>query len=150
MKMRAKFVWIYYRGYFCNVFNQCNIRKIFLVLALLLPFFASKVDAEEESVIIPLDVQKVVTDRNDRSLVMNSITVCYYGMFQGILTNVSGNLGQIEVVVSNETTGEIWYFLFDSTSYQQDLLHISGTTRFYCVTIATDRGEKYQGTFTLN
>lgn len=91
MKIRAKFVWIYYRGYFCNVFNQCNIRKIFLVLALLLPFFASKVDAEEESVIIPLDVQKVVTDRNDRSLVMNSITACYYGMFQGILTNVSGN-----------------------------------------------------------
>lgn len=126
------------------------MRKIFLVLALLLPFFASKVDAEEESVIIPLDVQKVVTDRNDRSIVMNSITACYYGMFQGILTNVSGNLGQIEVVVSNETTGEIWHFLFDSTSYQQDLLHISGTPGFYCVTYTTDRGEKYQGTFTLN
>ena len=126
------------------------MRRLLFMLALLLPFFASKVDAEEESAIIPFDVQKVVTDRNDRSLVLNSITACYYGMFQGILTNVSGNLGQIEVVVSNETTGEIWHFLFDSTSYQQDLLHISGTPGFYCVTYTTDRGEKYQGTFTLN
>lgn len=126
------------------------MRKIFFLLALLLPFFASRVDAEDEKVVIPFDVQKVVNDRNNRSLIQNTITACYYGMFEGILTNVSSNLGQIEVVVTNETTGEMWHFLFDSTSYRQDLLRISGTPGFYCVTYTTDRGEKYQGTFNLN
>lgn len=150
MKMKAKFVWIYYRGYFCNVFNQCNMRKIFFLLALLLPFFASRVDAEDKNVVKEIPLIKIGEGVGERSLHSECIYSCYYGMFEGILTTVSGNLGQIEVVVSNETTGEIWHFLFDSTSYQQDLLHISGTPGFYCVTYTTDRGEKYQGTFTLN
>jgi hypothetical protein len=126
------------------------MRKIFFLLALLLPFFASRVDAEDKNVVKEIPLIKIGEGVGGRSLHSECIYSCYYGMFEGILTTVSGNLGQIEVVVSNETTGEIWHFLFDSTSYQQDLLHISGTPGFYCVTYTTDRGEKYQGTFTLN
>lgn len=126
------------------------MRKIFLLLAILLPFFALKVDAEEESVVKEIPLIKVGEIIGERNLNSQCVSSWYYGSFKGILTRVSRDLGEIELVIVNDTTGEKWYDVFDSSSCRQELSQISGTSGFYHVFYSTSDGEHYEGTFIIN
>ena len=77
------------------------------------------------------------------------IQAYYYGMLSAVYTSVTFDLGEIDVTVTNCSTGEFWEDTFDSSISSQHLLQISGTSGFYEVTYTTSCGNLYQGSFVI-
>lgn len=126
------------------------MRKILILfVAIILPLFAFEMSADDVvNMKIPL---KASTDRGKihRGLVDNSLESCYYGMLSAIHTTVSTDLGEIDVTVTNCSTGELWEDTFDSSTESQHLIQISSTPGLYEVTYTTESGDLYEGTFMI-
>ena len=123
---------------------------MFLILAVLLPIFALKVNAEDKNVVQQIPIEKLTEIIGERSLRNDHLKAFYYGMLEGIVTTVSADLGEIMITVENCTTGEMWESSFDSSLNSQYLLSISGTTGCYQIVYTTSSGDVYEGTFTIN
>lgn len=126
------------------------MRKLIIMLvALLLPFSAFEMSADEENTSrkIPLELK----DRPilHRSLTAEPIVTYYIAAASCIQTTVFFDFGQVELIVTNCTTGEVWYDSFDSALLPQTLLAISGTQGLYEIVYLTDEGDVYQGCFIL-
>ena len=70
-------------------------------------------------------------------------------MLSAVYTSVTSDLGEIDVTVTNCSTGEIWEDTFDSSTTSQHLIQISGTSGFYEVAYTTENGNLYEGSFCL-
>ena len=70
-------------------------------------------------------------------------------MLSVVCTSVFADLGEIDLAVTNCTSGEFWEDTFDSSIISQHILHISGTSGFYEVTYTTSCGNlnHFCGTF---
>lgn len=97
---------------------------------------------------IEIPIKKPGSHDTVRSLY--EIQTYYYGMFSTVYTSVTSDLGEVEVIVTNCTSGEFWEDTFDSSISSQHLLQISGTSGFYEVTYTTENGNLYEGSFVLN
>ena len=75
--------------------------------------------------------------------------VFYDRMSSAIYTTVTSDLGQIEMTVTNLSTGEAWSDTFDSGVIMQTLLPISGTAGYYEIEYVTESGDVYEGIFIL-
>ena len=75
--------------------------------------------------------------------------VFYDGMSSAIFTIVTSDLGQIEMTVTNLSTGEAWSDSFDSGVIMQNLLPISGTPGYYEIEYVTESGDVYAGEFII-
>ena len=75
--------------------------------------------------------------------------VFYDRMSSAIYTTVTSDLGQIEMTVTNLSTGEAWSDTFDSGAIMQTLLPISGTAGYYEIEYVTESGDVYEGIFIL-
>ena len=75
--------------------------------------------------------------------------VFYDGMSSAIHTTVTSDLGEIEMTVTNLSTGEAWSDTFDSGAIMQTLLPISGTAGYYEIEYVTESGDVYEGIFIL-
>ena len=75
--------------------------------------------------------------------------VFYDGMSSAIFTTVISDLGQIEMTVTNLSTGEAWSDSFDSGVIMQTLLPISGTPGYYEIEYVTESGDVYTGEFLI-
>lgn len=96
---------------------------------------------------IEIPIKKPGSHDTVRSLY--EIQACYYGMLSAVYTSITSNLGEVEVIVTNCTSGEIWEDTFDSSTTSQHLLQISGTSGFYEVTYLSDSGNLYEGSFII-
>ena len=114
-----------------------------------MPFSALYIRADVNGVIakIPLKVEN--GKKLSRDLIQLSIESCYYGMLSAIHTTVSTDLGEIDVTVTNCSTGELWEDTFDSFTESQHLIQISSTPGLYEVTYTTESGDLYEGTFMI-
>lgn len=126
------------------------MRKILILLtAILLPLFAVHISADEPvNMKIPLK-QSTSTGKITRGLSLESIEAYYYGMLSAVYTSVAADLGEIDITVTNCSTGESWEDTFDSSSISQHLLPISSTPGLYEVTYTTSSGDLYEGTFVI-
>lgn len=70
-------------------------------------------------------------------------------MFSSIYTTVYEDLGEVEVYVTNTSTGEFWMTSFDSSNEQQSFLQISGTPGCYEIEYITESGDVYEGEFLI-
>ena len=126
------------------------MRKILILFtAIILPLFAFEMSADDVvKMKIPL---KASTDRGKihRGLVENTLESCYYGMLSAVCTSVASDLGEIDVTVTNCTTGESWEDTFDSSTISQHLLPISNSPGIYEVTYITESDDLYEGTFII-
>lgn len=118
-----------------------------LFMALLLPLSAINMRADEEDAVIkiPLNYGKGVDLRRDFS--QELVVSCYYGMMSSIQTSFFADLGEIEVYVTNCSTGEMWYDTFDSGVEPHTVLYISGAAGLYEITYTTESGDVYEGSF---
>lgn len=132
---------------FLNIFIM---RKIFLFLAVLLPFFALNINAEDKDVVKEIPVKKVPKGINERSLSPECINACYYGFLEGIQTVVSADLGVIEVTAQNCSTGEMWSDTFNSSQTNVHFLSITPSPGVYEIVYTTHSGERYEGTFYID
>lgn len=80
---------------------------------------------------------------------LSEIQAYYNGMLSVVCTSVFADLGEIDLAVTNCTTGEFWEDSFDSSSVSQHLLPISSTSGWYEVVYTTENGDSYVGTFVI-
>lgn len=124
------------------------MRKFILLLATLLPLFVFEMNADEkEAKKIPLQVQS--TGRLCRSLTEAPIEASYYGILSALHTMVLSDIGEVELIVTNCSTGENWSYCFDSATETMCFLGISGTSGYYEVTYLTEMDYIYSGTFII-
>lgn len=124
------------------------MKKFMISMALLLPLFAFEMSADEkEAKRIPLDqgVQSCI----ERSSVSVPIEAYYIGTTSSIQTAVSSDLGAVEIVVTNLSTGESWSDIFDSGLLPYHGLQISGDSGDYEIVYITESGDLYQGFLVL-
>ena len=117
-------------------------------MALLLPLSALEMSADEKGVIkkIPLQIGKSTILKRDCTV---PIEANFYGTFSSIQTIISENMGEVEVYVTNTSTGEFWMTSFDSSIEQQSFLQISGTPGYYEIEYITESGDIYEGEFLI-
>ena len=129
------------------------MKKLFVLLtALLLPFFAFEMSADEEKsenaeMRIPLYVS--TKTQLSRTLIPESVECYFYRMMSTIQTSVSSDLGNVSLTVTNCSTGEVWYDFFDSAMEPRTYLPISSTDGLYEVVYITESGDVYEGSFTV-
>ena len=126
------------------------MKKLFVLLtALLLPFFAFEMSADEENAEMKIPLRLSEGVNLIRTLVPESIECYFYGMWSTILTSVSSDLGDVSLTVTNCSTGEVWYDFFDSTVGSQSYLPISGSDGIYEIVYITESGDVYEGSFVI-
>ena len=124
------------------------MRKLIIMLtALLLPLFAFEMGADDEITVVKIPLKVESHGKLNRSLADEPLVANYIGATSCIQTTVFSDLGQVELTVTNCSTGEVWCDSFDSASAPQTLLPISGTSGLYEVVYLTETGDIYQGTF---
>lgn len=123
------------------------MRKLIIMLtALLLPLSVFEMSADDKSIAKKIPLEKSKPQLN-RSFTNEPVVAYYIGATSCIQTTVFSDLGQVELTVTNCSTGEVWCDSFDSASAPQTLLPISGTSGLYEVVYLTETGDIYQGTF---
>ena len=126
------------------------MKKLFILLtALLLPFFAFEMSADEEKAEMKIPLYVSTGDQLNRGFVPESIECYFYGTLSTIRTSVAYDLGNVSLTVTNCSTGEVWYDIFDSAMEPQNYLPISGSAGIYEVVYITESGNVYEGTFTI-
>lgn len=124
-------------------------KLIILFMALLLPFSAIEMRADEEKAVMKIPLTMESGRKLNRSLNDDCVESCYYITMSCIQTSVSADLGEVEVSVTNCSTGESWYDTFDSGEESQTFLYLSGESGFYEITYVTESGDVYEGSFIL-
>lgn len=119
------------------------------LMALLLPLFALKMSADDEKAIMKIPIELGPEKNLTRSLIEEPIFCHYYGMLTSIVTTFASDLGDVTLTVTNTSTGEVWYDVFDSGTDPQTLLPISGTDGLYEIVYTTEAGDVYEGSFTI-
>lgn len=130
--------------------NRKRMKRLCILLtALLLPLFAFGMIAEDEKAIMKIPLEMTSEIKNVRGLVHESIICHYYGMMDAVVTTFCSDLGEVNLTVTNVTTGEVWSEILDSAQYPQPILSVSGSEGFYEITYITESGNIYEGTFII-
>lgn len=125
------------------------MRKILLLMAVLLPLSLFGMNDENEKVVMKIPLKFEQGTKINRNLQEEPIESYYYGLMNTIITNVFSDLGEIFLTVTNHSTGEVWYDVFDSEVQPQVVTTISGTPGWYEIVYTTATGEVYEGSFIL-
>ena len=120
-----------------------------LCVAFLLPLFTLDLRADDENTVlkIPLSIGKGNDLRRDISQCF--ISAYYYEMMSYIQTDITENLGKIDISVTNISTGEIWSDTINSKTDNQSILQISGSLGYYLIVYTTSSGDTIEGSFTI-
>ena len=119
------------------------MKKIFLLLFLTCGILFSFAEEKKE---IPID--KVLTHQKaPRTPDYGSDIMAYYQ--DGVIyLQFAYDMGEVEISVINETTGEMWQQTEDTT-FGSALITTSTSAGNYYITIVTDDGSSYSGSFSL-
>ena len=90
-----------------------------------------------------------IVDKSDLIRSLHEIQAHYLEISRTIFTTVTSDLGEIEMTVTNLSTGEAWSDSFDSGVIMQTLLPISGTPGYYEIEYVTESGDVYAGEFLI-
>ena len=126
------------------------MRRLFIFLtALLLPLFAFEMNADEEKAImtIPLELEPGIM--LGRTQIQEPVECHYYRMMNAILTTVFSDMGDVNLTVTNCSTGSVWHNSFDSAMEPQTFLAISGEPGIYEVVYITEFKGIYKGILTI-
>ena len=119
------------------------------MLAFLLPLSAFEMSADDENAKIKIPLEVVGGTKLNRTLQEEKISCHYYDMMTAIMTVFSTDLGSVTLTVTNTSTGEVWYDMFDSGSELQTVLPISASDGIYEIVYITETGDIYEGSFTI-
>ena len=127
------------------------MRKFLVFLtALLMPVFALDMRADGEDAVMKIPLKMDSGTYLNRSLVPESVECHYFGMMNSVVTTVWSDLGEVVLTVTNCSTGNVWYDIFDSAQEPQAALALSGEPGIYEIVYITETGDIYEGTFTIH
>ena len=115
-------------------------------MLLSLSAFHMKAD-DENAEMKKIPIYQTGQDRLGRSGI--KIDAYYLDFTNCIQTMTISDLGEIEVTVTNYSTGEIWFEVYDTNLCPQHILHISGTSGLYEIRYITESGDVYEGSFII-
>lgn len=118
-------------------------KNLFFILGLILSvsLFASSDTKTQNQEPINVELEKGNSNETKHPRTLSPITCVYVdGMVQ---LTMFENLGEIELIVTNQTTGEQW------STVNNTVLQTSTTTGIYLVEIIAEDGTVYWGTYTL-
>lgn len=118
-------------------------------MALLLPLFALKMRADDEKAIMKIPIELGPGKNLTRSLIEEPILCHYHGMINSIVTTFMYDQGDVTIIVTNTSTGEVWYNVSDSGIEPQTVLPISGIPGLYEITYSLETGDLYKGIFII-
>lgn len=118
-------------------------------MAVLLPLSLFGMNDENEKAVMKIPLEMQHRNNHGRTLPHETIECYYYGLMNTIITNVFSDLGDVTLTVTNYSTGEVWYDIFDSGVQSQAVTRISGMPGYYEIIYTVESGEIYQGTFTI-
>lgn len=118
-------------------------------MAVLLPLSLFGMNDENEKAVMKIPLEMQHRNNHGRNLIPITIEAYYYGLMNTIITNVFSDLGEISLTVTNHSTGEVWYDIFDSGVQSQAATPISGTPGWYQVIYQIESGNMYYGYFIL-
>ena len=119
------------------------MKKIFLLLFLMCGVLLSSAEEKKE---IPIEVKpKPIT--GPRTPDYGSDIMAYYQ--DGVIyLQFAYDMGEVEITVTNETTGEMWQQTDDS-AFGSASIATSTSAGDYYITIVTDDASCYSGSFSL-
>lgn len=126
------------------------MRKILLLMAVLLPLSLFGMNDENEKAVMKIPLEMQHRNNYGRTLPHETIECYYYGLMNTIITNVFSDLGDVTLTVTNHSTGEVWYDVFDSEVQPQVVTTISGVQGCYEIIYETASKEVYRGLFEIN
>lgn len=122
---------------------------ILLLMALLLPLSAFEMSADEKPVIKRIPIKVARYPKLQRDLAPIPLESYFYGPMSCIHTTALTDLGEVEVNVTNNSTGEFWTDTFDTSVESQFHLQISATSGYYVIEYTTASGDIYEGEFII-
>ena len=129
-----------------------KLKLLLMTLVVFLPLssFVMNADEQKNKQEIPLHQTHDSGPGHDiRSLIQLPIECHYFGIMNTIVTTVQSDLGDVLLIVTNCSTGNVWYDSFDSALEPQTMLPISGEPGVYEITYITESGNIYEGTFII-
>ena len=96
---------------------------------------------------IEIPIKKVDKSDNIRSLL--GIYSYFDRVSHTINTTITSQLGQVETIVTNLSTGETWFATIYTQESTLNILPISGTPGYYKVEYFTQDGDIYEGELTI-
>ena len=127
-------------------------KLLLILLAVFMPLSAFVLNADEppHKQEIPLHlINNGSQDKDNRSLIQLPIECHYLSMMNAVVTTVWADLGDVNLTVTNCSTGNVWYDSFDSALEPQTLLPLSGEPGTYQLVYITESGGVYEGTFNI-
>lgn len=126
------------------------MKRIALIFYLCL-VATSSWSAEDGQQFIPIPVQDntVVTGRTHRAPAYIPIQAYYDGLFASIYVQFLQNIGDVDVTITNLSTGDYVNYDID-TSIGGTLLPISGEMGIYRIVFHLASGTEYEGQFAIN
>ena len=119
-------------------------------MAVLLPLSLFGMNDENEKVVMKIPLELDLEEKLNRLLIPVPIESYCYVMMNTIITNVFSDLGEISLTVTNHSTGEVWYDIFDSGVQSQLVTKISGVQGCYEIIYVTASEGVYRGLFEIN
>lgn len=104
---------------------------------------------ENQPVSVQIPMQKTGHIKHVRELISIPVLCYYYASSACLKIEASMPFGTFEVFVTNHSTGEIWYDIFDSDHLSEILLQLSGLPGSYTIACKTSSGNIYGGTFAI-
>ncbi|MBO5956881.1 MAG: hypothetical protein J6Q39_04930 [Bacteroidales bacterium] len=123
-------------------------KLLLILLAVFMPLSAFVLNADEppHKQEIPLHlINNGSQDKDNRSLIQHSIECHYLSMMNAVVTTVWADLGDVNLTVTNCSTGNVWYDSFDSALEPQTMLTLSGEPGTYQIIYITESGDIYEG-----
>lgn len=120
----------------------------FLVV-LLLPFVAPVLRADQPPTSVTIILSNEQTNKKVRLVHDVPIDLYYWAAFSGLYTEVTQDMGLVEVTVSNITSGEFWHYSFNSGRETSSFFQLPVSFGYYEVRYITESGEVYQGVFVI-
>ena len=123
--------------------------KSLLILAVLLSLSVFNMNADENEEVSKIVLRKEQGTKLERDVSFSFIKSFYYGISSCVQTIALSDIGEVNVTVTNCSSGESWYDSFDSAAQPQTFIQLSGTPGLYQVTYITENGDVYEGCFIL-
>ena len=140
----------FYHDNFVPNFKFIVMKKIvFFLSALLLPFFAFEMSADEEPAVMKIPLEILPGNNLTRNFTEENLECYYCGGMSAISTTFFDDLGTVQLTIFNTSTGEVWCDTFDSGTLPQFATSISGTPGYYDVVYVAESGVIYKGTFII-
>lgn len=122
---------------------------IFFLSALLLPFFAFEMSADEEPAVMKIPLEILPGNNLTRNFAEENLECYYCDDMSTITTTFFDDLGIVHLTITNTATGEVWYDTLDSGVQSHAVTPISGTPGYYQVIYQIESGNMYYGYFIL-